>query len=154
LHQNIEDIPVLIHRPPQIVAFAANGEKDLVQMPLVTRLRAPTAELMGIRLAELPAPLPDGFIGHNDAPGEQPLFDIAIAETEAEVQPDAMADDLNWEAVVLVPISRWWAHGVSIAHQVSIGQATQQVDKAARNRVASMTWVALPRLKATFGKGG
>jgi phage tail sheath protein FI len=67
---------------------------------------------------------------HNDAPGEQQLFDIAIAETEAEVQLDAMADDRNWEAVVLVPISRWCAHGVSIAHQVSIGQAAQQVDNA------------------------
>jgi hypothetical protein len=96
---------------------------------------------------------PDGFIGHNDSPGEQQLFDIAIGEGEAEVQPDAMADDPNWEAVVLVPMSRWCAHGMSIAHQVSIGQATQQVDKAARNRVASMTCVALPRLTATFGKG-
>jgi hypothetical protein len=58
---NIEDIPVLIHRPPQIVAFAATGEKDLVQMPRVTRLRAPTTELIGIRLAERLAPLADGF---------------------------------------------------------------------------------------------
>jgi hypothetical protein len=125
----------------------------IIRGTLVTRLRAPTAELMGVRLAEPLAPLPDGFIGHHDAPGEQQLFDIALAETEAEVQPDAMADDRNWEAVVLVPISRWCAHGVSIAHQVSIGQATQQVDKAARSRVASMTCVALPRLKAPFGKG-
>jgi hypothetical protein len=131
LHQHIEDVPVLIHRPPQIVSFAATGETDLIQMPRVTRPRAPTAELMGRRLAELPAPLPDRFIRHNDAPGGQQRFDIAIAETEAEVQPDAMADDLNWEAVVLVPMSRWCAHGVSLAHQVSIGQAAQQVDNAA-----------------------
>jgi hypothetical protein len=85
LHQNIEDIPVLIHPSSLIVAFAANGEKDLVQMPRVTRLRVPATELIGIRLAELPAPLPDGFIGHNDSPGEQQLFDIAIAEGEAAV---------------------------------------------------------------------
>jgi hypothetical protein len=42
-----------------------------------------------------------------------------------------MADDLNSEAVVLVTISRWCAHGVNIAHQVRVGQAAQQVDNAA-----------------------
>jgi hypothetical protein len=104
LHQNIKAVPVLVHRAPQIVSFAANGEKYFIQMPLVTRLRATTSKLIGIWLPKLPAPLPDGFIRHDNTPGEQQLFDIAIAEAEAEVQPDAMADDLNWEAVVLGPI--------------------------------------------------
>lgn len=35
LHENIQDVAVLIHRPPQIVTFAVNSEKDLIQMPLV-----------------------------------------------------------------------------------------------------------------------
>jgi hypothetical protein len=103
-YQNIKAVPVLVHRAPQIVSFAANGEKYFIQMPLVTRLRATTSKLIGIWLPKLPAPLPDGFIRHDNTPGEQQLFDIAIAEAEAEVQPDAMADDLNWEAVVLGPI--------------------------------------------------
>jgi hypothetical protein len=30
LHQNIEDVPFLIHRPPQLESFAANGEKYLI----------------------------------------------------------------------------------------------------------------------------
>jgi hypothetical protein len=78
-------------------------------MPLATRLRAPTSKLIGIRLPELSAPLPDGFIRHDDPPGEQQFFHIAIAGAEAEVQPDAMADDLDWEAVMLVTVSGWTA---------------------------------------------
>jgi hypothetical protein len=40
LHQNIQDIIVLIHRPPQVMAFAMDRQKNLVQMPFVPRLRA------------------------------------------------------------------------------------------------------------------
>jgi hypothetical protein len=43
LDENIQDMTVLIHRPPQVVSFAANGEKDFIQMPLVARSRTPAA---------------------------------------------------------------------------------------------------------------
>jgi transposase-like protein len=58
-------------------------------------------------------------------------FASPIAQAEAVEQADAMADDLDSEAVVLVTISRWCAHAVNIAHQVRVGQAAQQVDNAA-----------------------
>ena len=48
LHQNIEDIIVLVHRSPQGMAVTINGEKYLIQVPLVTRPRAPVAELIGV----------------------------------------------------------------------------------------------------------
>jgi len=35
LHQDIEHLALLIHRPPEVVAFAMNGQKHLIQMPLV-----------------------------------------------------------------------------------------------------------------------
>jgi hypothetical protein len=104
LPQDIEPVAVLIHGPPQIVTCAMNGEEDLIEVPLVARLGAPAPELIGIRLPELPAPLPDRFVGDDDSTGEQQLFDIAVAEAEAIVQPDAMADALGREAVVFVRV--------------------------------------------------
>ena len=89
LHQNIEDMSVLIHRPPEIMALALNGEKDLIQVPLVARPGTPAPELIGIWLPELAAPLPDGFIRDDHPTGEQEFFDIAVAEAEAEIQPYA-----------------------------------------------------------------
>jgi hypothetical protein len=93
LHENIEHVTILIDGAPEIMPRAVDREQDLIQVPLVARLGAPATELIGIRLPELLAPLPDRFVGDGDSTSEQQLFDIAIAEAEAIVQPDAMADD-------------------------------------------------------------
>src|SRR6266850_3882287 len=37
LHQDVEHVPVLIHRSPQVMPFAVDGQKHLVQGPLVAR---------------------------------------------------------------------------------------------------------------------
>jgi hypothetical protein len=50
---------------------------------------------------EFSAPLPNRLVGDDDATGEQELFHITVAETEPEIQPDTVADDLGGEAVVL-----------------------------------------------------
>ena len=71
LHQDIEDLAILIDHPPEIVPLTTNREKDLVQMPLITALRAAVPKLIRIWLAELPTPLADRFIGHDDAMGER-----------------------------------------------------------------------------------
>ena len=102
LHQDIEDVPVLIHGAPEVVPLAIDGEEDFIQMPFVAGSGTPAPELIGIGLPELPAPFADGFIGHDDPTGEQQLFDVAIAEAEAEIEPHRMADDLGREPVVLV----------------------------------------------------
>jgi len=86
------------------VALLVDREKDLVQVPRIPRPGPPTSELIGRRLAELPAPLPDRFIGHEDPAGEQPLFHIPIAQAEAEAEPDAMADDLGRKPMVCVRV--------------------------------------------------
>ena len=93
---------VLIDGPPEIVPCPIDREKHLIQVPLVARPGTSAPELIGIRLAKLPAPLPDGLIGHDDATGEQELFHIAVAEAEPEIEPDAMADDLSRKPVILV----------------------------------------------------
>jgi hypothetical protein len=80
------------------------------QVPLVARPRPAASELMGIRLSEFPAPLPDRLVGDDDSTGEQQLFDIAVAEAEAVVQPDAVADDLGRKTVVFVQVG--WCRSV------------------------------------------
>jgi hypothetical protein len=57
----------------------------------------------------------NNYIRHDDAPGEQKLFHVAVAETKAEVQPDAMADDFRWKSVVLVG-GGWGIHDRSMSH--------------------------------------
>jgi hypothetical protein len=89
-----------------VVALAMDGEKDLIEMPFVTGLRTPIAELIGIRLAEFATPFPNRFVRGDDATSTQQLFDIPVAETEPIVQPAPMADDLGGKAVVLIAVRR------------------------------------------------
>jgi hypothetical protein len=70
LHEAIEDVALLNHRSPEVMAFTVDGQTYFISVPFVTRFRAPPPELIGIRLAELLAPLADGLIGHDDATGE------------------------------------------------------------------------------------
>jgi len=55
LHKNIKNIPIIIHRPPQVVPFAVNREKDFIQRPCFPWLWAKPTELIAIRLPDLPA---------------------------------------------------------------------------------------------------
>jgi hypothetical protein len=104
LHQDVEHVALLIHGPPEIVTLSGDGQKRLIQMPFVARTGAPTPELIGLGLAKLATPFPDGLIRHDDATGKQQLFDIPVAEAEPIVEPDAMANDFGRKAVVLVSL--------------------------------------------------
>jgi hypothetical protein len=136
LDENIEDVPVLIHRPPQIVTFTGDREKDLIQVPCVTWPGTSVTELIGILLPTRAASLPDRFVAHRDAAGEQPRLNIVIPEAAPEREPDLVADNLGREAVVLVAVDGWWAHEASIAYQAGSRQAAQQVDNAGISQIS------------------
>jgi hypothetical protein len=104
LHENIQDVAVLIDRPPEIVTFAADGEEDLIQMPLIARLGASAPQLIGIDLPELPAPIAHRFVRQQNAAFCHELFDIAVAQAKPEVEPDTVADDFGRESVALIQV--------------------------------------------------
>lgn len=106
LDQDIVNMAIRIDRSPPIVPLPINREKDLIEMLLVARPRPSMPERIRIGLTNLAAPLPDGFVGHRDAAGKQQLFHIAIAEAEPKIQPNYVADDLGWKAVILIGVDR------------------------------------------------
>ena len=95
------------------MALAINGQKDLIQVPLVPWLGSSVLQLIGIILPKLATPLADGLVGHGDAALAQEFFHVTIAQGEAIVQPDPVADDFARKAVVLVAfgVSRWSHNG-------------------------------------------
>src|SRR5215475_4411690 len=48
LHQDVEDIIILIDGAPQVMAFTIDGEKHLIKMPLVTWLGAAMLQPIGV----------------------------------------------------------------------------------------------------------
>jgi hypothetical protein len=69
---------------------------------LVAWSRAPTTQLIGLRLPEFRALTPRGFRCQREAAFGHELFDILIAQAEAEVESDATTDNFRRETMALV----------------------------------------------------
>jgi hypothetical protein len=65
-HQDIEDVTVLIHGPPQVMALAMDGQNHLVATPIVSGPGPMASQLIGLGLAACATPLTDRFVGHHD----------------------------------------------------------------------------------------
>src|SRR5262245_62173154 len=110
-------MPVLIDRPPHIVAFTPNGAKHLIQMPCVPRSEIPAAQLIGVGLSECPTPVAYRLIREDKATLRHELLDVPGAQAEADVQPYAMAHNLRLEPTALVRIGcGWWVHAASMTY--------------------------------------
>src|SRR5262245_26284434 len=80
-------------------------------MPFIPSARPSALELVGVVLSKLQTPLADGLMGHGDAALKKDLLHVTLAEREAIIEPDTMADDLAREAVVLVAFGgSGWRH--------------------------------------------
>ena len=100
--QDLEHISVLIHRSPQRLSLATDGEEDLIQVPFVATARAAT-QFIGRGLTKCEAPLPHRFVGHDDpALCAARSSTVPKTEREAEIQPHRVADHLRGETEPLV----------------------------------------------------
>ena len=93
LDQDVQYVAVLIDRPPEVRGLAVDLETDLIQVPFIAWLGPAPSELVGILLAKLQTPLPNRFIAHEDAPLSQKVFNVAVAQREAVVEPDRVTDN-------------------------------------------------------------
>jgi hypothetical protein len=75
-------MPMLIDGVPQVIMFPLDGQHNPVEMQCVASQYLTSAQLVGISLAELQRPLPDRFVGHDDAStGDQFLNVAETSET-------------------------------------------------------------------------
>ena len=74
LDEDINHVPILIDRPPQILPLTVDGDKDFVQKPSVSELTLSPLQALGIVAPELQAPPADCLVGYGDSSfGEQIL---------------------------------------------------------------------------------
>lgn len=109
LHQDTKDLTACIHCSPQVILLAFNGDHNLVKMPFISRLGA-TANLIGILLSKLFAPLPNRFVRHLNAAIEHHFLDVTVAQRKGEVEPDTGTNDLDGKPMVFVTD----AHGLAL----------------------------------------
>ena len=102
LHQDIEDVTVLVHGPPEILQPAGERHEEFVEMPRVPQPAASAPESASVARTERKAPLADGLVGDRDAPLGQQVLDIPEAQSESVREPHGVADDLRRETITVV----------------------------------------------------
>ena len=71
LHEDVQDVTVLIHGAPQVLLATLDRDEHLVEMPGVSEPATSAPSSARILRTEPPTPLPDGLIGDVDTPAGQ-----------------------------------------------------------------------------------
>ena len=102
LDTNVENLPFVVDGTPETHSLAGDPHHHLVQMPAVARPRATLSQPPSDRGTELQHPSPHRFIGDVEPSCGQQFLDIAVAQGEAEIEPNRVLDDLPREAIAAV----------------------------------------------------
>ena len=102
LDPDVENEAILIDRAPKPVLLAGDRDDDLIPMPFVAASRRRLANLIGKRFAELPPPLPHGFVGHANSALRQHFLDHAKAQGKPEIEPNGIADHFRRKAMAAI----------------------------------------------------
>jgi hypothetical protein len=114
LDQNVNHVAVLIHGPPQISLLAVDSNEGFIQMPVVAQPSLSSLQSPSIDETELLTPLPNRFIGYDDAALGEKIFDIPETQAEAMISPHRIADDLGREPIAGVT-KAITLHGTSVS---------------------------------------
>ena len=95
LHEDVDQVTVLIYCAPEILALTVDRHEDFVQEPRISESALSSLQLPSVVGAELPAPLPKLFVGHDDASFGQQVLNIPEAQAVSVVEPDGVADDFG-----------------------------------------------------------
>ena len=109
LYQDIQHFAFLVYGSPRVDKLPVDLAKDFVEMPGVSTPTPLVTKAPSVLAAELQAPKPNRFMGDHHTALEHHFLDIAKAQAEAEIQPDAMGDNLSREAVS--PVA-WCSGGI------------------------------------------
>ena len=99
LDEEVDQVTVLVHRAPEILALTVDRDEDFVQEPCISESTLSALQPPGVVGAELPAPLPNGFVRHEDASFGQQILDIPEAQAVSVVEPHGVADDVRRKAM-------------------------------------------------------
>ena len=94
LDEDVDQVTVLVHRAPEILELTVDPYEDFVQEPRISESTLSSLQPPRVVRPELPAPLPNGFVRHDDASFGKQVLDIPEAQAVSVVNPDGVADDV------------------------------------------------------------
>ena len=76
LHQDIDDVAVLIDSPPEVLQLAIDFQEKLIEMPSITEATLQSLQFPGVVRTKLLTPTSNRFLGNKDASLCQQIFDV------------------------------------------------------------------------------
>lgn len=88
LHKDIDNLIILIYRPPKITPFAKYGrDHDFIHKPRIAQASCTLSQSPRVRRTKLMAPEANGLVADHDAALGEEILDIPEAEHESVVEP-------------------------------------------------------------------
>src|SRR5215831_153423 len=114
LHQDIDDVAVLIDSPPEVLQLAIDFQEKLIEMPSIPEATLQSLQFPGVVRTKLLTPVPNRFVGNNDASLCQQIFDVTETQAETMIKPHGMADDFRRKPIAVIARTTGF-HAVSLA---------------------------------------
>src|SRR5271166_1838339 len=102
LDQHVEDLALSVDSPQEIDHTAGDFQIDLVEMPSRMRFQTTLAQVGRDHRSEMVHPTPNRLVRHRDSAFRQQILDVAQAESEPEVEPNCLLNNLGRETIPAV----------------------------------------------------
>ena len=141
LDEDVDDVAVLVHGPPQILLPPVELDEELVQMPRVAHAAPAASQPASVVEPERPTPLPNRLIRHGDPAFGEEIFDISETQAEpvsrpGELHPQPLVERYVSLSTHTAPIRRTTCrltHGC-VFIRISSWRAQLDTDKTTRRR--------------------
>jgi len=102
LNENFQNRALAINRAPHVHLLSRKRDHHFIEMPPRVTLRTGLSQAPGTPRTEFEHPPADGLIANNEATLGQEILNIAVAQSEPEIEPDGMPDDIRWKSTASI----------------------------------------------------
>src|SRR5450631_72180 len=102
LDQHVKNFALGIHSAPEVDQTTIDLETDFVEMPDGMRLRPAFAKIGRYLGSKVVHPAAHRLIGNDDSAFGQQILNVTEAQSEPDIKPDRLLDNLGREAVAAI----------------------------------------------------
>src|SRR5262249_47127436 len=108
LNKNFQNLALAVNGTPHVHLLSRERDHHFIQMPAGVSLRPGRPQILSDHRAEFEHPPADCLVADNEAALCQEVLNVAVAQSEPEIEPDGMADDVRWKSMARIGN---WLHG-------------------------------------------
>lgn len=101
LKENVEDVSILVYRPPQSVGDPSDPHLHFIQMLPRTPTGFSVTQFLSQELSKFDVPLPQVLVADHDPALVEEFLHVTLTEREPMVEPQGVADDAQGKSMTV-----------------------------------------------------